>query len=86
MNAFASITAPLDPATLAMVEERALARGITGAEFAAEAIRDAVAREQAFSDGIREEVDAADAQIERGEYYTQGQVAAWFDERTRSRR
>ncbi|MDP1026783.1 hypothetical protein Q5H91_06140 [Sphingomonas sp. KR1UV-12] len=86
MNAFASITAPLDAATLALVEERARERGITGAEFAAEAIREAVERDDVFAAAIRAEVDEADAQIERGEFYTQEQIEAWLEDRKHSRR
>lgn len=82
MNAPASITAPLDAATLAMVEELARARGISGPEFAAEAIRRATAETTDFNAFVQAGVDS----IERGEVYTQDEVEAWFEARVAARR
>lgn len=60
MNAPASITAPLDAATLAMVEELARARGISEAEFAAEAIRRVAKTEADWRAFVQVGIDAAD--------------------------
>jgi predicted transcriptional regulator len=82
MNAHTSITAPLDAATLAMVEEIARARGISGSEFAADAIRHAA--EEAIN--LREFVQVGRDCIARGDVYTQDEVEALFAARTAARR
>ena len=82
MNAPVSITTPLDPETLARVEEVARARGMSGAAFAAEAIRIATAEALDF-DAFAQ---AGIASIERGEVHTQDDVEAWFEERVTARR
>lgn len=77
MNALTPITAELDAGTMKLVEELARARGITGAAFAAEAIRRVAeyqADERAF---IQVGIDAAD----RGELVSQEAMEAWFEER-----
>jgi predicted transcriptional regulator len=82
MNAPASITAPLDPVTLAMVEELAQARGITGEEFAAAAIRKATEHDTQWRAFVQEGIDSAD----RGELISQKDMEAWFEERIVARR
>ena len=77
MNALTPITAELDAGTMKLVEELARARGITGAAFAAEAIRRVAeyqADERAF---VQVGIDAAD----RGELVRQEAMEAWFEER-----
>ena len=77
MNALTPITAELDAGTMKLVEELARARGITGAAFAAEAIRRVAeyqADERAF---VQVGMDAAD----RGELVSQEAMEAWFEER-----
>ena len=77
MNALTPITAELDAGTMKLVEELARARGITGAAFAAEAIRRVAeyqVDERAF---IQVGIDAAD----RGELVSQEAMEAWFEER-----
>lgn len=81
MNAPVSITAPLDTETLAKVEELARARGITGAAFAAEAIREAAREPVDFASFVQ----AGIASLERGEVHGQNDVAAWFEERVAAR-
>lgn len=82
MNAPVAITDLLDAATIARVEEMARSRGITGAAFMAEAIRDA-ANEAIDFDAF---VQAGVASLERGEAYSQEYVEAWFEERVAARR
>ena len=82
MNALTPITAELDAGTMKLVEELARARGITGAAFAAEAIRRVAeyqADERAF---IQVGIDAAD----RGELISQEAMEAWFEERIAAHR
>lgn len=82
MNALTPITAELDAGTMKLVEELARARGITGAAFAAEAIRRVAeyqADERAF---IQVGIDAAD----RGELVSQEAMEAWFEERIAAHR
>lgn len=77
MNALTPITAELDAGTMKLVEELARARGITGAAFAAEAIR-RVAEYQADERAlVQVGIDAAD----RGELVSQEAMEAWFEER-----
>jgi len=82
MNAHTSITAPLDAATLAMVEEIANARGISGEAFAADAIKRAAEDAAAFRAFVQEGRDA----ISRGEFLTQSEMEAWYEERIAARR
>ncbi|MCK8457988.1 hypothetical protein [Sphingomonas faeni] len=82
MNASVSITTPLDPATFAMVEELARYRGITGEEFAAEAIREAAEHHAGMRAFIQEGIDSAD----RGELISQEEMEIWFEERVAARR
>ncbi|KQT31789.1 hypothetical protein ASG29_07715 [Sphingomonas sp. Leaf412] len=82
MNAPVSILAPLDRATLAKVTLLARARGISEAEFAAEAIRAAATQQTDFDAFIQVGIDSA----ERGEVHTQEEVEAWFEERIAARR
>ena len=77
MNAPASITAPLDTATVAMIEELARARGMTGEQFAAAAIRKAMEHDVEWRTFVQAGVDSAD----RGELITQEEMEAWFEER-----
>ncbi|MCP3735533.1 hypothetical protein M9979_11690 [Sphingomonas sp. RP10(2022)] len=82
MNAPVSIVAPLDPATLALVQEIAQARGISGEVFAADAIREAAEREVEWRAFVQEGIDSAD----RGELISQEDMEAWFEERVAARR
>jgi predicted transcriptional regulator len=82
MNAHTSITAPLDAATLAMVEEIAQAQGISGERFAADAIRTAAEREMGWRAFVQEGIDSAD----RGELISQEEMKAWFEQRIAARR
>ena len=82
MNAPASITAPLDPLTIAMVEELARARGITGEQFAAEAIREAAEHETDWSAFVNEGVDSAG----RDGWISQDDMKTWYEERVAARR
>ncbi|WP_267394416.1 MULTISPECIES: ribbon-helix-helix protein, CopG family [unclassified Sphingomonas] len=82
MNAPASITASLDPSVAAMVEELALARGITREQFVADAIREQAERGLAWRAFVQEGIDAAD----RGDVISQDEMEAWFEERIAARR
>jgi len=81
MTIVGSITAPLDPVTLALVEDLARARGISGPEFAANAIRQATQEAVDFRAFVQEGIDC----VERGEVYTQEEVEAWFEARVAAR-
>ena len=84
MTVLFSITAPLDAGTLALVDRLALARGMTGADFAAEAIRRVAETEADFDAFLQEGMDAAD----RGELVDHDEVMKELDamiERHRAR-
>lgn len=66
------ITASVDAETLALVDRLALARGISRAEFATEAIRRAAEEDADFWTFVQIGIDAAD----RGELIPQDQVFA----------
>ncbi|MFG6282961.1 hypothetical protein [Sphingomonas sp. S6] len=82
MNAPVSINAPLDPATLAIVEELARSRGITGEEFAADAIRKVAEHDIELRAFIQEGIDS----IERDGGISQEDMEAWFEERVAARK
>lgn len=82
MNAPASITAPLDPATLAMVEDLAKARGISGEQFAAEAIRKVAEHDAELRAFIQDGIDSLD----REGGISQDEMEAWIEERIAARR
>ncbi|MGP7795703.1 hypothetical protein [Sphingomonas sp. CLY1604] len=82
MNAPASITAPLDPATLAMVEDLAKARGISGEQFAAEAIRKVAEHDAELRAFIQDGIDS----IDREGGISQDEMEAWIEERIAARR
>lgn len=82
MNAPASITTPLDPATLAMVEDIARARGITGEQFAAEAIRRAAEQGADWRAFVQAGIDSAD----RDGWISQDAMTAWYDGRVAARK
>ena len=82
MNARVSITAPLDAATLALVEELAMREGVSPAVFAAEAIRRATTDEH----DVAAFVQAGVAAVERGDVHTQEEMERWFEERAAARR
>lgn len=82
MNASISITAPLDPVTIAMVEELARSRGITGEEFAANAIRRIAEYDIEWRAFVQEGIDSAD----RAAWISQEEMEAWFEERVAARR
>lgn len=71
----ASITAAVDEETLALVGRLALAKGISGAEYAAEAIRRVAESDDDFRAFIQVGIDAAD----RGELVTHEEVMAELD-------
>ena len=82
MNAPMSITAPLDPATFAIVDELARGRGITGESFASKAIRRVTEQGADLRALIQEGFDSAD----RGDLISQVEMEIWFEERIASRR
>ena len=71
----ASITAAVDADTLALVDRLASAKGISGAEYAAEAIRRVAESDDDFSAFIQVGIDAAD----RGELIPHDEVMAELD-------
>ena len=75
MNAFTPITAELDAATMAIVDSLAAAKGMTGPQFAAEAIRRVVESEADYRAFIQVGIDAAD----RGDVVPHDQVMAELD-------
>ena len=72
-----SITAMLDPDTLALVERLALERGVTVAAFASDAIRRVAEGESRYRAFIQAGVEAAD----RGDLMSQDDIEAWFEAR-----
>ena len=82
MNAPVSITTPLDAATMAMVEELARARGITGEQFAADAIREATQRDADWRAFVQAGIDSG----ERDGWISQEAMESWFEERVAARR
>jgi predicted transcriptional regulator len=84
MGASTRITAELDTDTMAIVDSLAASKGITGAEFAAEAIRRVAESEADYRAFIQVGIDAAD----RGDVVSHEVVMAELDqmiERHRSR-
>ena len=75
------ITAEVPAETASLVEELARSRGITCAEFVAEAVRRVAEHEAEFRAFVQEGVDAAD----RGESYTQAEMEHWFEQRVAAR-
>lgn len=75
MNAPANIVASLDAETLALVDRLATSRGISGAEFAAEAIRRVAETEADFDAFIKVGIEAAD----RGDLVDHAEVMAELD-------
>lgn len=82
MNAPAKITASLDAETLALVDRLALARGISGAEFAAEAIRRVAESEADYAAFVQVGID----ELDRGEGIPHEQVMAELDTMIEQRR
>ena len=72
----ASITAEVDAATLAIVDTLATSRGISSAQFAAEAIRRMAESEADFRAFVQVGIDA----VERGDVVPHEQVMAQLDE------
>ncbi len=84
MNALTSITAEIDSETMAIVDSLAAAKGMTGAQFAAEAIRRVAESEADYRAFIQVGIDAAD----RGDVVSHEDVMAELDlmiERHRAR-
>ncbi|HET9510094.1 MAG TPA: hypothetical protein VFO80_03005 [Sphingomonas sp.] len=77
MNAPVKISDLLDPETSALVERLASERGTSVAAYVAEAIHWFAGDEAALAESL----DEADRQIDRGEFYTQEEIEAWFAER-----
>jgi predicted transcriptional regulator len=75
MNAPANIVASLDAETLSLVDRLALSRRISGAQFAAEAIRRVAETEADFDAFVQVGIDAAD----RGELIDHADVMAELD-------
>ncbi len=76
MSAPLRITAELDTDTMAIVDSLAASKGITGAEFAAEAIRRVAESEADYRAFIQVGIDAAD----RGDVVPHEQVMAELDQ------
>lgn len=76
MSASLRITAELDTDTMAIVDSLAASKGITGAEFAAEAIRWVAESEADYRAFIQVGIDAAD----RGDVVSHEQVMAELDQ------
>jgi predicted transcriptional regulator len=70
-----SITAEVDAQTLALIERLAEKRGVTNAEFAAEAIRRVAESDADFDAFVQVGIDAAD----RGDVVPHKQVMAALD-------
>lgn len=84
MNALTPITAELDLETMAIVDSLAAARGITGAQFAAEAIRRVAESDADYQAFVQVGIDAVD----RGDVVPHDQVMVELDrmiDRHRSR-
>ena len=75
MNAHSAITTALDADTRALVERVAAGRGITTAEYAAEAIRRAAESDADFQAFVQVGIDAAD----RGDMVPHEEVMAELD-------
>lgn len=71
----AAITASVDVETLALVDRLALAKGMTGAQYAAEAIRRVAESDDDLLAFIQEGIGAAD----RGEFVSHEEVMAELD-------
>ncbi|OYY76661.1 MAG: hypothetical protein B7Y43_14090 [Sphingomonas sp. 28-62-20] len=71
----AAITASVDAETLALVDRLALAKGMTGAQYAAEAIRRVAESDDDLHAFIQVGIDAAD----RGEFVSHEEVMAELD-------
>ena len=82
VNALTPVTAQLDERTLATVSDLARWRGITDAEYIAEAVRRVAESEADYRAFIQEGIDAAD----RGELIPQAEMERWFEERVAGRR
>ena len=81
MNVPVLITTSLDPATMAMVEDLARARGITGEQFAADAIREAAERDADWQAFVQAGIDSG----ERDGWISQDEMESWFEERVAAR-
>lgn len=84
MSALTSITAQIDSETMAIVDSLAASKGLTGSQFAAEAIRRVAESEADYRAFIQVGIDAAD----RGDVVSHEVVMAELDqmiERHRSR-
>ena len=84
MSALTSITAQIDSETMAIVDSLAASKGMTGSQFAAEAIRRVAESEADYRAFIQVGIDAAD----RGDVVSHEVVMAELDqmiERHRSR-
>jgi len=82
MNAHSGITAALDADTHALVERIAADRGMTTADYAAEAIRRVAESDADFRNFVQAGIDSAD----RGELTPQDVVFARLRERRQQRR
>ena len=82
MNALTPIIAQLDATTVAKVHELAQARGITDAEYAAEAIRRVAENEADYRAFVQEGIDAADQE----DVISQEELERWHEERVAARR
>jgi predicted transcriptional regulator len=82
MNAPAKITASLDAATVALVDRLAKARGMSGADYAAEAIRRVAETEADYAAFLQVGID----QLDRGEGIPHEQVMADLDAMIAQRR
>jgi len=77
MEQVATITAAVDPVTLALIDRVATAHGRSRAEFVAEAVQRVAETEADLLAFVQEGIDAA----ERGEVIGSDEMDRWFDAR-----
>ncbi len=89
MNAPTRISAEVDEVTLARIEAAASQLGVSLEQFAGDALRraadeaiDQTEQAAAWRAFIQEGIDSAD----RGEWISQDEMEAWFEERVAARR
>lgn len=86
MNAPTRISAEVDDVTLARIEAAASQLGVSLEQFAGDALRraadEAMDQPAAWRAFVQEGIDSAD----RGEWVSQEEMEAWFEERVAARR
>jgi predicted transcriptional regulator len=81
MNAPVTITSALAGNTVAALDRLAERLAASREQVVTRAVEEFVARESQLIDML----DAADQQIDRGEYLTQEEMERWFEDRKQSR-